>query len=179
MTCIVGIAHKGRVYMGANSCGSTSSSWMHVTSAKLFRVDSRFMIGCCGSFRMIDLLHYSLEVDDHPEDVSDDAFMRTIFVDCVRECLRDGGMLETRNGAEQIGNFLVGYRGHLYEVQNDNSVLNLAGWGHAVGSGELSARGSLWTTRGSWDCRKRILEALEAAEATTPSVRGPFHQMEM
>lgn len=173
MTCIVGIAKEGRVYLGGDSCGSSSSSWQHVPNPKVFHVQDRFLIGVCGSFRMVDLLRYGLRVQSQDgQDV--DEFVRTEFVGSVRTLFRESGFLTKEDQREYGGNFLLGYRGHLFEFQNDFSVLNAPDWGLAIGSGEQPARGSLFTTRGDWDARRRIQLALEAAEATTPSVRGPF-----
>lgn len=169
MTCIVGIVNKNKVYMGGDSCGSSPSSWQTVGNPKVFKVQN-FLIGCTSSFRMIDLLAHNLNVQRaHPDD-PDDKFMRTAFIEGVRRCLKDGGYGKEDKG----GNFLVGYNGVLYEVQGDYSVLNCPDWGSSVGSGEGPARGSLWTTQYEKDTKKRILTALEAAEAVVPSVRGPM-----
>lgn len=172
MTSIVGISRDGHVYMGGDSCGSDSYSWMHVSNPKVFQVD-KFLFGCCGSFRMIDLLRFSLKVEPQTVDQSDDGYIRTTFITAVRKLFKENGFMRDES-RDRGGNFLLGYRGNLYEIQDDFSVLNTPPWGHAVGSGEQPARGSLFTTRDDWDCFKRITKALESAEATTPSVRGPF-----
>lgn len=172
MTCIVGVVDKGKIYMGGDSCGASSYSWQTVGNPKVFTVQ-KFLIGCTSSFRMIDLLAHRLNVKrSHPDD-SDDKFMRTTFIEGVRACLKDGGYAK-KEAPETGGNFLVGYNGMLYEVQNDFSILNCPDWGASVGSGEDAARGSLWTTRKEKDPKKRVLTALEAAEAVVPSVRGPM-----
>ncbi len=172
MTCIVGVVKKGVkdiVYMGGDSCGSSPASWQTVGNPKVFKV-GEFLIGCTSSFRMIDLLAHNLDVErSHPDD-SDDKFLRTTFIENVRKCLKVGGYGKEDRG----GNFLIGYRGKLYEVQGDFSVLNCPEWGSSVGSGEGPARGSLWTTRKEKDPKKRVMTALEAAEAVVPSVRGPM-----
>lgn len=173
MTCIVGVTHKGKVYMGGDSCGSNSMSQQTVGNSKVFKVQD-FLIGCTSSFRMIDLLTHNLSVGrEHPKD-SDDLFMRTTFIEGVRLCLKKGGFAKITAGVESGGNFLVGYHGKLYEVQNDYSILNCEDWGSSVGSGEGPARGSLWTTRKGKDPKIRVKTALEAAEAIVPSVRGPM-----
>ena len=173
MTCIVGVTNKGKVYMGGDSCGSSSASQQTVGNPKVFKVQD-FLIGCTSSFRMIDLLTHNLSVGrDHPED-SDDLFMRTTFIEGVRNCLKKGGFARVSAGVESGGNFLVGYHGKLYEVQGDYSILNSEDWGNCVGSGEGPARESLWTTRKGKDPKVRVRTALEAAEAIVPSVRGPM-----
>lgn len=173
MTCIVGIVSEETVYMGADSCASNGHSWLIVGNPKVFKV-GQFLIGCTSSFRMIDLLRYNLTITrPHPED-SDDKFIRSTFVDNVRDCLKSGGLAKKESDKETGGNFLVGYKGRLYEVQVDYSVLNCPDWGSSVGSGESAARGSLWTTRDAAGPQERVLMALESAEAVVPSVRGPM-----
>ena len=176
MTCIVGIAHKGMIHMGGDSCGS-DGSWQEVLNPKVFIVDDRFLIGCTTSFRMIDLLRFELEVDIQSPNQSDDEFMRTTFIHAVRECFKEGGWMENSSEKNEGGNFLVGYQGTLYEVQDDFSVLNSKDC-MAIGSGSLPARGSLYTSKEDPNIPRRITLALEAAEATITSVRGPFVQLQ-
>lgn len=179
MTCIVGIAHEGVVYMGGDSCGS-DYSWQQVGNPKVFIVDDRFIIGCTTSFRMIDLLNYEFEVEEQTEDQSDDEYMRTTFIRAVRQCFIDNGWMKSPSDKQEGGNFLVGYNGNLYEVQDDFSVLNSPEEGISVGSGEQPARGSLYTTRQfPWTPEQRVEAALEAAERVATGVRGPFLQLEL
>lgn len=180
MTCIVGLCHNDKVYIGADSCGSNSHTWLTVGNNKVFEV-GEFLIGCTTSFRMIDLLTYSLTgVLQRPED-SDDKFIRTTFINSVISCFKENNFGDDNRG----GNFLLGYRGKLYEIQDDFSVLNCPPQGHSVGSGEEAARGSLWTTVPgriklneetalSLAPEQRVLLALSAAEASIATVRGPF-----
>jgi len=181
MTCIVGIAENNKVYMGADSCASDFHSWLQMDNPKICEV-GEFLIGVCGSARMIDLLTYSLTgCIQRPED-SDDKFMRTTFINNVKECFKQGNFGTDERG----GNFLVGYKGKLYEVQDDYSIINSSQWGMSVGSGALVARGSLYTSKtgqiklgdeGSilvLSPEHRITLALQAAESVVISVRGPF-----
>jgi hypothetical protein len=173
VTCIVGVTKDDQVIMGGDSCGSNNYDWVTVGNPKVFKVGD-FMIGCTTSFRMIDLLRYHLRINPHHPQDSDDQFIRTDFIDNVIGCFRKGGFLETEDGVYNGGNFLVGYHGKLYEVQNDFSVLDCPNWGSSVGSGENAARGSLFTTRSWDDPNARVTAALEAAESVVPTVRGPF-----
>jgi hypothetical protein len=178
MTCIVGIARDGVVYMGGDSCGS-SYSWQQVGNPKVFITSENFLIGCTTSFRMIDLLHHNLKVGEQKQGQTDDNFMRTTFISAVRQCFKDNGWIDKEPGKNEGGNFLVGYKGNLYEVLEDFGVLNSPTEGMAVGSGAQSARGSLFTTQSNWDCEVRIRQALEAAEAVALGVKGPFVQIKL
>jgi hypothetical protein len=176
MTCIVGFVEDNKVYIGSDSCGSNHVSWASYENHKVFEVGD-FLIGCTTSFRMIDLLTYSLVGCVQRSEDSDDKFIRTSFINSVKTCFDDGGFGSDNDGGE----FLLGYKGRLYQVQGDFSVLNCPKWGMSVGSGTDAARGSLYTTdmmvkeHGHvFTPEYRIKKALEAAEAVIPSVRGPF-----
>ena len=94
-------------------------------------------------------------------------------MDAVRECLRDGGFIKTSDGVEEGGQFLLGYRGRLFEVDSDFQVGESVDGTAAVGCGAEVALGSLYTSRGMAP-EDRILNALLAAEFYAPGVRGPF-----
>jgi len=177
MTCIVAIADgKGKVFMGADTYGSGPGSGTYVGNPKCF-INGDFLIGCTSTFRIIDLLAYKLSVPQvHPDHQEDpDKYMRTVFIDSVKKCFKESGHLRVDSGVEYGGNFLVGYRGKVYEIQSDFSVLNVPDYGGSVGSGESAARGSLYTTKDSkMKASDKIRTALEAAVEVVPSVRGPF-----
>lgn len=177
MTCIVAVVDQETktVYMGGDSCGSGENSWATYSNPKVFVVD-QFVFGGAGSFRMLDLLAYSFDPPSRPEGKSTEAFMRTDFINAVRECFDEGGIMKEADGVLTFegSDFLVGYRGHLYHVQEDFSILTCNEWGYAIGSGEEPARGSLWTTRTYTNAENRVQIALAAAEAVVPGVRGPF-----
>lgn len=183
VTCIVGtVGSDGAVYMGADSCGSNGWTWLEVRNPKLFRLTEEvqgveMLIGCTGTFRLIDVLTHQLTLPPRKGSQGPDAWMRATFVPAVRSALNDAGHLEAKNGVVALdngGSFLVAYAGRLWEVQSDLSVLNIAPVGSAVGSGEVAARGSLWTSREWKNAGKRVRVALESAEAVVATVRGPF-----
>jgi hypothetical protein len=179
MTCIVAIAEKGKVYMGADSYGSNGYSGTYVSNPKCF-ISGEFLIGCTSTFRLIDLLAHHLKVPKVHEDehCDPDKFMRVYFINAVRKCLTENNHITINAGMESGGNFLVGYRGKIYEIQPDFSVLNVPDYGGSVGSGENAARGSLWTTKDlKMSPEKRVLVALQSAEAVNCGVRGPFVQL--
>lgn len=169
MTCIVGVVADGKVHMGADSCGS-NHTWRAVENPKVFAVGD-MLIGCTGTFRMIDVLRYQV-AGVRRSDENDDRYIRFGFCENVRRLFQETGLSD---GKSFNGSFLVGYKGHLYEIVGDFGVLNCPGWGMSVGSGEEAARGSLWTTREmGLSPEQRISHALESAEAVIPSVRRPF-----
>lgn len=168
MTCIVGMTHKGKVYIGADSVGSDGFTKETRIEPKVFK-NGEFVIGCTSSFRMIDLLKWKFS----PPTVKDDnlhKFMVTEFVDSVRKLFVDNGYLITSDDWKS-GVFLIGYKGRLFKIESDFQVSE-----HdytAVGSGCYHALGSMFTSKRNLP-KKDIEKALEAAEHFVVSVQRPF-----
>lgn len=172
MTCIVGIAHEGRVWMGGDSAGVDGMALEVRADKKVFR-NGPFVIGFTSSFRMGNLLQYALTPPRRH--TADDVykFLVTDFVDAVRSCLKAGGYATAKDGGEVGGAFLVGYEGRLFSVQEDYQVAETSTGFDACGSGGQIARGSLFSTIGQ-PPEDRIKIALAAAEQYNAGVRSPF-----
>lgn len=174
MTCIVGLEADGKVYMG---CDSSSASGWDMTVTRLRKVFGRndFLIGYTTSFRMGQLLEHQLAVELQKDNQEDLAYMITIFIEAVRQCLKDGGFTKVENAQEEGGTFLVGYGGILYCVQSDFQVNSNVYGLDAVGCGAKYALGSLWATRALSDPKERVLKALEAAGQFSNGVCAPYY----
>ncbi|MBZ9921663.1 hypothetical protein LB579_28610 [Mesorhizobium sp. BR1-1-7] len=172
MTCIVGIAHNGKVFIGGDSAGVGGYNLNVRADKKVFR-NGEFVMGFTSSFRMGNLLQHSLEPPRwHPDD-DIHKFMVKDFVDAVRSCLKTGGYATKENDGESGGTFLVGFKGRLFVVDSDYQVgENVDGFA-SVGCGEDIALGSMYTSKGS--PKGRVLTALAAAERFSAGVRAPFH----
>src|SRR5581483_6205587 len=174
MTCIAGLLDGGTVYIGADSAGVSHPDLTVRADEKVF-VNGEFVMGFTSSFRMGQLLRYSLKVPKPREGVDRFAFMVTDFIEAVRDTLKAGGWATTKDGADRGGKFLVGWRGALYVIDLDYQVGQPADPFAAIGSGESYALGSLHATASSgWSPEQRVLAALAAAERFSSAVRGPF-----
>jgi hypothetical protein len=178
MTCIVGIAENGRVYLGGDSAGIAGLDLTVRDDAKVFR-NGNFIFGFTSSFRMCQLLRFSFRPPLPTIGIADYEFMCTAFIDAVRDCLKAGGFATKHNEAENGGSFLVGYRGVIYEIDCDYQVGIPADGFAAVGCGAQIALGSLFSThshrmRPLW----RLELALKAAERFSAGVRAPFRLLE-
>lgn len=175
MTCIVAVAHEGRVVMGADSAGVDTGRYSLCVRAdrKVFR-NGEFVMGFTSSFRMGQLLAYSLSPPKPRVDTDVMAYMATDFINAVRDCLKAGGYATRHNEGERGGVFLVGYRGRVFNVDCDYHIGESTHGFDACGCGDLIALGSLHGTPGA-DPKERILLALRAAETFSAGVRGPFH----
>ena len=173
MTCIVGLVHEGVVYIGGDSAGVARLSLTVRADEKVFR-NSDFLMGFTTSFRMGQLLRYSLEPPRRHPDDDIHQYMVVDFVNAVRGCLKAGGYASKEDEVESGGAFLVGYAGHLFTVDSDYQVGIPEDGFAAVGSGQDIALGALFATQGQ-EPRSRVLTALMSAERFNAGVRGPFH----
>lgn len=173
MTCIVGLVDDGAVYMGADSAGVAGWSLTVRKDAKVFR-KGEFLIGGTSSFRMIQLLHYTLALPAFRDEAHTvEEYMATAFVDAVRDCLKAGGHATKSSEQESGGFFLVGVRGRLFRIENDYQVGESLNGYSACGCGEDAAVGALYATP-TMKPKKRVELALQAAEHHNAGVRGPF-----
>lgn len=174
MTCIVGIAEDGNVWIGGDSSGvGPAYDLSHRTDKKVF-LNGEFIIGFTSSFRMGQLLAHAFVPPMRRPAIDIYAYMVTDFVNEVRICLKAGGFAERHNEAEQAGTFLVGYAGRLFGIHGDYQVSEQIDGFDAVGCGSQIAKGSLYASKGS-PPDERIRTALEAAEHFSAGVRAPFN----
>ncbi|HZK68569.1 MAG TPA: hypothetical protein VFC36_03120, partial [Paludibacter sp.] len=119
MTCIVGMVDKNsnRVIIGGDSASSGGSNVFIRKDPKVFK-NGEFLIGCTTSFRMIQLLRFSLSLPEVTKDIYE--YMCTDFINEVRKCFKDGGYLQKyTNGDEKGGSFLVAYKNRLFKIEDD------------------------------------------------------------
>ena len=172
MTCVIGLKHGGRVYIGADSAAVQGWSVRPSNVPKLFR-NGPFLIAYTTSFRMGQLLQYELDVPK--QEVNDDRkFMVTKFAESVRKLLKERGFAKVESNSEKGGQFLVGYRSALYTIHNDFQVAEVAEGLDSLGSGSDYALGAMRALDKSPPAR-RIKKALEIAAHFNMGVCAPFH----
>ncbi len=170
MTCIVAIVEKGIVYVGADSLGSNGDKIITRKDTKIF-IKKPFIFGFTSSYRMGQLLQYSLVIPSFPKKITH-KWMCTKFIDAIRECLHKGGFMKKEDEVEEGGVFIVGTQGKIYVIES-NFQVGIDGDYSTVGCGAVYAKGSLFSTKGQ-SPTVRIRKALEAAEEYSGGVRRPF-----
>lgn len=175
MTCIVAVIDKEnkRVVMGADSAGVSGLDISVRKDPKIFK-NGPFLIGCTGSFRMMQLLNYSFKPPKvTPKEMH--KYMCTDFIDEIRECFRIGGFLQKfEEGDDKGGCFLVAYKDNLFQIAIDFQVEELHRGYDAIGCGSDYALGALF----GWEVKSaspRVKHALKAAEYFSAGVREPFN----
>ena len=187
MTCIVGIIDGKYVYMGGDSFAGTEYNHMRVKYPKVFKreVDiagsktpDYMLMGGCGSFRMLQLLRYSLDIPQYDPNVDIGEWFVEIFAEEVRELFKERGLTKLIDESEELfnGEFLIGFRGNLFTLQEDYACIAFAEKEHCSGAGEEYALGGLFGTKGRVkNINERINIALGAAAEFSPAVLAPFH----
>lgn len=174
MTCIVALkTNDGSILMGADSAGVGGLSLSNRKDPKIYRV-GEMLIGFTSSYRMGQLLGYSLILPDFHSEYSIDKYMNTMFINAVRDCLKEGGYAKKENEVEQAGFFLVAFKGRIFSIGSDYQVGECFENYDSVGCGSDLALGSLFTSENEKDDIKRINKALEAAARFSAGVRAPF-----
>ena len=188
MTCIVALADNGKVYMGGDSAASDEKTGLIVQriDPKVFKV-GQYGIGFIDSFRMGQILQYSWTPPKYTVtkgNKSLDKFMRTKFVNSIKEAFRESGYGVFSGNSEdgdQGGVFLISVSGtgRIFTMDSDFHIGEVDVGYMAEGAGQELALGSLYSTTAIKTPRKRVRMALEAAAKFNMSVRGPFTIIEV
>jgi hypothetical protein len=179
MTCIVAIAQGGTVYMGSDHAASDDKSgWiLSRKDPKVFKV-GQYGIAFTDSFRMGQILQYSWVPPKYTSTKTNsglDKFMRTKFIDSVKQAFKDSGFGTIGGSEEDTGGiFIVGVEGRIFTIDEDFHVgENIVNY-MAEGSGGMFALGALHATKNQKNPKMRLKAALEAASDFSMSVAPPF-----
>lgn len=170
MTVIIGLVEKGKVYMAGDSAGVAGLDITIRDDVKVFK-RHEFIIGGCGSFRMIQILRFRFDPPKQVMGQSDYEYMVTDFIDGCRKCFSDNGFGD--KDATKGGKFLVGYKGVLYSIDCDHQVGVVNTQYDACGCGDAYAKGALFASVGK-PPKERLKMALEAAAHFSAGVCAPF-----
>lgn len=188
MTCIVALIDGNKVFLGGDSAASERETGLIVqrTDPKVFKV-GQFGIGYTDSFRMGQVLQYNWKPPVYTPTKNNnnlDKFMKTKFVDSVKEAFQASGYGKFGPGTDdgdEGGVFLIAVAGtgRIFTMESDFHIGECDVEYMAEGSGQQIALGSLFTSGSIKTPRKRVRIALEASAKFIMSVRGPFTIIEI
>ena len=189
MTCIVALIHENKVLLGGDAAASDDKSGLIFsrTDSKVFKV-GQFGIGFVDSFRMGQILQYSWAPPIYKPTAGFknlDKFMRTKFVESVKETFKEHGYGNQTPGSTEEGDeggiFLISVQGsgRIFSMDSDFHIGEADIQYMAEGAGQELALGSLFSTVSIKTPRKRVRMALEAAAKFNMSVRPPFTIIEV
>lgn len=174
MTCIVGLEHKGKVYLGGDSAGVSGMSLSIRKDPKVFSLKS-FLIGWAGSYRRGQVLQYSFNPPLQAKEKTDMEYLTTTFIDAIRKAYKKAGCLSLEDNQEYAGVFLFGYKNKLYFVDADFQVGHVVKNYQAIGCGKDIALGAMFATEAvAMSPQKRIEMALASAAYFNTGVEAPF-----
>ena len=156
--------------MGADSIGVDGSNCVTIRKDPKVFQNGPFLIGFTTSYRMGQLLMDASF--PHPGNKDNFEYMRTQFVKVVRTRLKEGGYVKVDN-REESGEFMVGFHGRIFVVEEDFQVAESADDFMAVGQGSQEALGVMYATP-DMEPVQRLLLAMSASERYRSGVRGPF-----
>ena len=163
MTAIVGVEHKGFVYIGADSAIQDDSRdcVFPCENPKVWRLGKNAIIGVAGSLKPLQTLMFGPKLDVPNKLDNTEAWLVTRLVPHIQRVVDNWD-----NEA------LVGIRGKLWAIDSDWSCTRV-GPEYACGSGGQIARGALHATRARTP-QGKIVAALSAAADLCTGVIGPF-----
>ena len=178
MTCIVGYVENSKVYIGGDSAGVDPYRF-HIQSRNDEKVftNGEMIFGFTTSFRMGQLLRYKFVLPDHDPRHEDLKYLCSDFMDAVLKCFKDNEYAIVKEGVAQGGTFLIGYRGHLYQIQDDFQVSSIKTPFDAVGCGDAFALGAMriLCENPKMSPEEKVTKALQVAEEMSAGVAGPFN----
>jgi ATP-dependent protease HslVU (ClpYQ) peptidase subunit len=189
MTAVVALIHENKVLLGGDAAASDDKSGLIFSRVdpKVFKV-GQFGIAFVDSFRMGQILQYSWIPPIYKPTVGFknlDKFMRTKFVESIKESFKDQGYGNQVAGSSEDGDeggvFLVAVQGsgRIFTMDSDFHIGEADIQYMAEGAGQELALGSLYSTTSIKTPRKRVRMALEAAAKFNMSVRPPFTIIEV
>ena len=172
MTAIVGFTKDNTVYLAGDTLGSNSNLKSEYTESKVFKNGS-FIFGYTDTFRFGEILEYNFVPPEHTKGVSDKAFLVKDFIPKLRNVLEECKYVKAEDKAGN-GTFLMGYRGKLYKVQSDWSILEPTCGYTAVGSGDEICIGAISALKDieEFTPKEKVIKAIEIASKHNPYVGG-------
>jgi ATP-dependent protease HslVU (ClpYQ) peptidase subunit len=186
MTCIVGLEHGGRVYIGADSASVGDNIIRATAVQKVFRrivpgTEEGILIAAAYSFRVMQVMRFNFESPRLQSDLhSGERYLVTDFIPAMRDCFKEHGIMRRDSGGCEDGStLLIGFRGELFTIfrdfqvnryQGDKLLLNNF---TAIGSGMMYAIGAMAANQ-QLEPVERIKNALAIAAHFEPGVCAPY-----
>lgn len=176
MTCIVGVVDKTRniTVIGGDSSATAGNQVVIRKDPKVF-INGNFIIGGCGSFRMIQILQFTFK----PPEINGKEIYEYLCTDFVNElinCFRKTEVLQTyQEGGAKCEKILLAYKDRLFLIDEDFQVAENENGIDAIGCGDDYALGALRILKDiNIPTEEKVFKALEAASYYSPSVTPPF-----
>ena len=182
MTCIVGLVDRdGGIWMGGDSAVIDDETWAVRTARdpKVRRIGT-MLVGASGELRSAQVVLRGLRPPKRSVAVGTMGYAMAC-ADSIRRLLIDRGAgQKAKEQDKSESRFLLGFDGHLFVVEEDYDVHELAEPYAAIGAGADLALGAMFVLEPlGFEPVDRITFALRAAARFNASVREPFTYLHM
>jgi hypothetical protein len=181
VTVVVGLAHNGAVWFGADSRAEDDCAGGRLLAQPKVWRRGPYLIGAAGSMRFADVVRHEVTLPAPPSRASH-RHVAVVVVPAIREALKAAGYrLQSRGsdgGEDAGGELLVGFNGRVFSIDGEFQVQEERSGFDCVGSGASTALGALHATPGL-PPRQRVIRALEAAELFAVGVRRPWRILQL
>lgn len=176
MTAIVGLIHDEKVYIGGDSM-TQHAGMAHISAAPKIISHQGMLIGTAGSPRYSQIIQHHMAGLRKPTPAEPmQHYLAFEFIPALRLALKENGFSKTDEGQEnsEYSAAIIGYRGQLYRIECEFSVLQWTRAFDAIGCAGSIALGAMAALSSRLSPEKRITRALEIAAEFDPYVRPPF-----
>lgn len=165
------VDRDGTGHIACDSLGSNGKTKNVYKTRKIFR-RSGFLFGFTSSYRMGQILQYSLSLPKRKVGQDLTEYLHTDFVSAVRSAFDEGGH-------EDGGEFIFITEGRIFSMQSDFSLLEALDTFESCGSGEDYARATMATmlAYGLGDPVQILTVAIETAANYVSGVGGEIHHL--
>lgn len=180
MTTLIGIQGRSWALLAADTRITSDGAIYRMPKgqSKIVDVDG-ILIASAGDVRGCNILEHGLKIPKVTAK-SDEHFITSYFIPAVRQAFSDAGYEKTSDGiSSHETEFLVAYRGRIYEIDCDYSWIQDSRNIYTLGSGGNIALGVLATLVGDTitrtEARKWAHQALDITSQYNADTAGPFH----
>jgi len=139
MSCVVGLVHNKKVYMGSDVFAVDGRSSLVRTrkDSKIF-INGDYLFGFCGLIRVCQILSSRFWTPPKRHEK---------LIDSIRDQVKRKGCLSYEDDVDKFeSNILVGYKGQLFEIHTDFQLAQYEDDYSAIGEGKSYALGSFYET---------------------------------
>lgn len=176
MTCIVAIKNDNSILLGGDSAASGNNRIVQRKDKKVFKRRG-IGFGFAGSFRIGQLIKYSLKIPKRPANMYNEEWVFNCLLAEIIKLLRENRLVK-KNMMDC--NLLIVYMGQIYKVDSDFQIELVEDNYAAIGDGADVALGSLYALREiDIPVKDKATLALNASSKYCTTVSEPFHFIEV
>jgi len=180
MTCIIGYSKNDTIYMGGDSAAVNSYHEIDIRQDRKVFIKRDMIFGFSASYRVGQILKYDFKIPDHNHNLTNDEYLHSVLIPKMIGTLKEKGKT-IKNGEISDLSILIGYKGFLYEIQEDFQISQLQIPFCACGAGANFAKGAFYVLENNkkLSAKNKILKSLETSSYFSAAVSPPFYVLKL